>query len=143
MSTENGTIRKLLTESDVILVVGLSTVFRKDSRIVAAHMQREGYRIIPVHPNAEELLGEVVYPSISALSTDLAAEVDIVNVFRPADEVPDIVEEALEYLPNLKAIWTQKGIVHDGAAEHVRDAGIEIIQDRCIRTQQLFLKFGS
>ncbi|NIN69593.1 MAG: CoA-binding protein, partial [Anaerolineae bacterium] len=72
-------------------------------------MQRVGFRVIPIHPEADSILGEQAYPSLSALPGSLAAEVDVVNVFRPPAELPGIVDQALEHLPNLKAIWAQKG----------------------------------
>lgn len=131
----------LLAASDVVAVVGLSTDPAKDSRIVAGHLQRNGYRVVPVHPKADAILGETAYPSLAAIPDDLAREVDIVNVFRPAEELPAIVAEALEHLPSLQGIWTQKGIVHDAGMEQARKAGLTVVQDRCIRTQDLFGKF--
>lgn len=143
MPEQAGVEQEVLAQADTIAVVGLSRDPKKDSRIVAAHMQRIGYRIVPVHPKAESILDETAYPSLSALPEDLAAEVDVVNVFRPADEVPGIVDEALDNLPNLQAVWTQKGIEHDEAAERAREAGLTVVQDRCIRTQHLFGRFGA
>lgn len=132
----------LLAQADTIAVIGLSTDPKKDSRIVAGHMRRRGYRVIPVHPKADEILGETAYPSLADLPEDLAAEVDVVNVFRPADEVPGILDEALTHLPNLQGLWTQKGIVHDQAAARAREAGLIVVQDRCIRTQDLYARFA-
>ncbi len=138
---ERETIRDLLTTSRTIAVVGLSSNPRKDSYIVAHHLYRYGYTIVPVNPTAGEILGRQAYPAISAIPPDLAAAVDLVVVFRPAEEVPEIVREALEHLPNLKGIWTQKNIVSPEAAELARSRGLAVIQDRCIRTQHLYLRF--
>lgn len=135
--------QELLEGAETVAVVGLSRDMSKDSHIVAAHMQRNGYRIIPIHPAAEEILGETAYPSLADLPEDLAAEVDLVNVFRPPEEIPGIVDEALEHLPNLQGVWTQKGLVHEEAARRVEKAGLASVQDRCLRTQHLYSRFGS
>lgn len=133
----------LLAVADTVAVVGLSRNPKRDSHIVANHLQRNGYRIVPVHPKADSILGQTAYASIADIPADLAAEVDIVDIFRPSDEVPGIVEAALEHLPNLRGIWTQKAIRHDEAAETARAAGVTVVQDRCIRTQDIYRKFGA
>lgn len=133
----------LLSATAVVAVVGLSTDPAKDSRIVAGHLERNGYRVVPIHPTADAILGETAYPSIAEIPDDLAELVDVVDIFRPAEEVPAIVAEALEHLPELKGIWTQKGIVHDEGVEPARKAGLTVVQDRCIRTQDLFGRFTS
>jgi len=138
---ERETIRYLLTNSRTVAVVGLSSNPRKDSYIVAHHLHRYGYTIVPINPTAQEILGRKAYPSLAALPAELAAAVDLVVVFRPAEEVPAIVREALQHLPNLKGIWTQKNIVHPEAAELARSRGLAVVQDRCIRTQHLYLRF--
>ncbi len=107
---------------------------------MAHHLQRHGFDLIPVNPTANTLLGRPVFPSLSALPSAEAKRVQLVLIFRPSEEVPQIVDAALAHLPNLLAIWTQKGIVHETAA--ARAAGRIVIQDRCIRTQHLFTKFG-
>lgn len=134
--------QELLAAADTIAIVGVSRDSTRDSRIVANHLQRNGYRIVPIHPKAEEILGETAYPSIADVPDDLAAEVDVLNVFRPAEEVPRYVEAAIDRFPNLTGIWTQKGIVHDDAAETAREHGLAVVQDRCIRTQDLYRTFG-
>jgi predicted CoA-binding protein len=136
-------IRRLLRTCRTIAVVGISSHPFKDSHIVAHHLQREGYEVVPVNPNATSILGLQAYPSLGALPDDIAARVDLVVIFRPSREVPEVVDQALARLPNLKAIWTQKGIVHDGAAQRARGAGIAVVQDRCIRTQHLGYKFSA
>ncbi len=140
---ERALIRELLRACRTIAVVGVSSHPFKDSHIVAHHLHREGYEVVPVNPNASAVLGRTAYPSLSALPEDVAARVDLVVVFRPSREVPEIVEQALARLPNVKGIWTQKGIVHDGAAARVRGAGLAVVQDRCIRTQHLGYKFSA
>jgi len=138
---ERETIRHLLTTSRTIAVVGLSSNPRKDSYIVAHHLHRYGYTLVPINPAANVILGRPAYPSISAIPPEVAAAVDLVVIFRPAEEVPGIVREALDHLPNLKGIWTQKNIVSPEAAELARSRGLAVVQDRCIRTQHLYLRF--
>lgn len=135
-------IRHLLGTCHTVAVVGLSKNPRKDSYIVAHHLHRQGYEVIPINPTAREILDRPAYPSLAALPPTLSARVEIVNVFRPSADVPAIVDEALAHLPNLRCIWTQKGITHEQAAQRARAAGVAVVQDRCIRTQHLFGRFG-
>jgi len=135
-------IRWILEECKTIAVVGLSSSPYKDSYIVAHHMHRQGYDLVPINPKAEEILGRPVFPSLPALPATDAMRVQLVLIFRPGDEVPQIVDAALAHLPNLKAIWMQKDIVNEPAAARAREAGLIVVSDRCIRTQHLFTKFG-
>lgn len=123
------TIRKLLTEAKTIAVVGLSTEKTKPSNMVASYLQDEGYRVVPVHPKAEEILGEKCYPSVSAIPFP----VDIVDVFRPASELPAIVEEARAN--GAKAVWMQLRIINFEAAEQAIDASMAAIVDKCIKME--------
>lgn len=134
--------QQLLAKADTIAVVGVSRNSTRDSRIVSNHMQRNGYRIVPIHPKADRILGETAYGSVAEIPESLAAEVDVLNVFRPSEEVPGYVDEAIDRLPNLTGIWTQKGITSEEAAETAREHGLTVVQDRCIRTQDLYRKFG-
>lgn len=139
---ERAAMQKLLRDSKTIAVVGLSSNPQKDSYIVAHHLVRQGYTIIPINPNADTILGQRVYRSLADLPDRLAAQVDIVNVFRPASELGAIVDQAIAHLPNLKGVWAQKGIVDEQADFRARLAGLTMIQDRCIRTQHLYARFG-
>ncbi len=139
---ERTQIRWILEHCRTIAVVGLSTNPRKDSYIVAYHLHRQGYDLIPINPTATVILGQPAFSALASLPGDVAARVQLVLIFRPSEEVPQIVDTALAQLPHLLAIWTQKGIVHEPAAARARAAGRLVIQDRCIRTQQLFMKFG-
>jgi uncharacterized protein len=139
---ERAQIRWVLQQCRTVAVVGLSSNRYKDSHIVAHHLSRHQYDVIPINPTATEVLGRPAYPSLATLPPDLARLVDLVLIFRPSAEVPGIVEAALAHLPGLKAIWTQKGIVHDGAAAQAQGRGVVVVQDRCIRTQHLFARFG-
>jgi predicted CoA-binding protein len=139
---ERAQIRWVLQHCQTVAVVGLSSNRYKDSHIVAHHLSRHQYDVVPINPTATEVLGRPAYPSLATLPTDLASLVDLVLIFRPSAEVPGIVEAALAHLPRLRAIWTQKGIVHDGAAARAQGRGVVVVQDRCIRTQHLFARFG-
>jgi uncharacterized protein len=139
---ERAQIRWILDECKTIAVVGLSSSPYKDSYIVAHHLHRQGYDLLPINPKADTILGRPVFPSLSALPTADAVRAQLVLIFRPSDEVPQIVDAALAHLPNLKAIWMQKGIVNEPAVARARETGLVVVSDRCIRTQHLFTKFG-
>ena len=139
---ERAQIRWVLEHCRAVAVVGLSSHPYKDSHIVAHHLFRHNYEVIPINPAAMAVLGQPAHASLAALPSDLARRVDLVLVFRPSAEVPEIIEAALTHLPRLRAIWTQKGIVHDEAAARARRRGMVVVQDRCIRTQHLFTRFA-
>lgn len=119
-------IRALLTSARTIAVVGISPKPDRDSHRVAAYLQARGYRIIPVRPAQAEILGEKAYPSLA----DIPGPVDIVDVFRRADQIPAHAEEALRLRP--RAFWMQEGIEHPEAAERLRRSGIDVVMNRCI-----------
>lgn len=119
-------IRALLTSAKTIAVVGISPKPDRDSHRVAAYLQGRGYRVIPVRPAQAEILGEKAYPSLE----DIPGTVDIVDVFRRADQIPAHAEEALRLRP--RAFWMQEGIEHPEAAERLRRAGIDVVMNRCI-----------
>jgi predicted CoA-binding protein len=120
-------IPELLENAKTIAVVGLSDKPTRVSYGVSQYMQRSGYRIIPVNPNcATDVLGEKAYCRLE----DIPERVDIVNVFRRSEFVPDIVDSAIRI--GAKAVWMQEGVAHEAAAEKARAAGLEVVQDRCI-----------
>ena len=116
----------LLKRVKNIAVIGLSPNPSRPSYGVAAALQKAGYRIIPVHPAAKEVLGTKVYPRLSAIDVPI----DLVNVFRSAEFIDGIVDECLAL--KLNALWIQEGIVNEPAAERARAAGMTVIMDRCI-----------
>ena len=120
------TIDEILEQSRVIVVVGLSPREERDSHRVAKYLQAQGYRIIPVNPIAEEILGEQCYPSV----TDVPEEIDVVDVFRRSEDVPPVVEEAIR--KGAKVVWMQLRIVNEEAAERARAHGMEVVMDRCM-----------
>jgi uncharacterized protein len=125
-ATEAERIAELLKSAKNIAVVGLSDSPLRTSYGVSEYMQAQGYRILPVNPAIRESLGEKAYASLSAVPE----RIDIVNVFRRSEYVPEILEEAIRL--KLPAIWMQEGVVHEVAAEKARQAGIFVVMDRCI-----------
>lgn len=122
----NDEIGKLLRDSKTIAVVGLSDSPLRPSHGVAAYMQTHGYRIIPVNPGINGALGEKAVASLH----DIKERIDIVDVFRRSEFVPEVVDEAIRL--KLPAIWLQEGVIHEGAAAKARQAGIFVVMDRCI-----------
>jgi predicted CoA-binding protein len=119
-------IPELLKASRTIAVVGLSSNVVRPSNGVSAYMQGAGYRIIPVNPNETEVLGEKSYARLE----DVPEQVDIVDIFRRPEYVPEIVESAIRI--GAKAVWMQEGVVHEAAAQRAREAGLQVVMDRCI-----------
>ncbi|MBV8817220.1 MAG: CoA-binding protein [Acidobacteriaceae bacterium] len=120
------TIRTLLNSCRTIAVVGLSSRRMRPSYGVSQYMQQQGYRIIPVNPRETEVLGEKAYARLS----DVSEPIDLVNVFRRSEYVPEIADEAIRI--GAKGIWLQEGVVHEQAAEKARKAGLKVVMDRCI-----------
>lgn len=115
-----------------IAVIGLSADAAKPSHYVPAYMQQHGYRILPVNPLVESVLGERSYPSLA----DLPVKPDVVNVFRLPKFIPAIVDEMLEL--GLKNLWVQQGIVNLEAAQRAEAGGIHVVMDRCLMTEHRF-----
>jgi predicted CoA-binding protein len=116
----------LLKRVKTIAVVGLSPKPGRPSYAVSEAMQRFGYRIVPVRPAVDEVLGEKAYATLA----DIPFPVDLVNVFRASEHIPGVVDECLAI--KAPAIWIQEDIVHDEAAERARAAGLDVVMDRCI-----------
>jgi predicted CoA-binding protein len=127
---------KVLAKYKTIAVVGLSRDPSKDSSKVASYMKSAGYKIIPVNPSAEEILGEKVYKDL----TDIPEKVDVVNVFRPSEEVGPIVDKAIKI--GAKAVWMQLGIIDEEAAKKASDAGLDVVMDWCMMTEHKRLLGG-
>ncbi|MEX0801045.1 MAG: CoA-binding protein [Dehalococcoidia bacterium] len=125
MSVESEILRKYRT----VAVVGASSNPERESHGVARYLQEHGYRVIPVNPGETEVLGERAYPDLRSVPEP----VEVVDVFRKAEYVPEIVEEAIAI--GAKAVWMQTGIRNEAAAERARAAGLEVVMDRCMRTE--------
>ncbi|MEX2356034.1 MAG: CoA-binding protein [Thermaerobacterales bacterium] len=132
---EMGTILK---QARVIAVVGASRNTGKEAHNLPKALQKAGYRIIPVNPHADTIFDETAYPSLADVPSDLARTIDIVNLFRPGDQVSPHVEAAIDL--NIAVIWMQQGIRNEAAAARARSAGAVVIQDQCLHTA--YLLFG-
>ena len=119
-------ITAILKDARTIAVVGLSSKRHRPSYGVAEYMQSAGYRIIPVNPNESEVLGEKSYVRLE----DVPEKIDIVDIFRRSEFVPEIVESAIRM--GAKAVWMQEGVIHSRAAERARQAGLIVVMDACI-----------
>src|SRR3990172_2627091 len=135
-TSEQGTRAGILKNYKTVAVVGLSKDPGKDSHKVAVYLKSVGFRVIPVNPTADEILREKAYKSL----TDVPMEVDVVNVFRPSDEVGPIVDKAIKI--GAKAVWMQLGIVNEEAAQKAREAGLDVVMDWCIMTEHKRLLQG-
>ncbi len=121
----------LFERTRTIAVVGIKAAEDEDAYRVPRYMQAQGYRVIPVNPKLEEVLGEPAYASLSELPPS-APPIDLVNLFRASQHIAAHVDEILGLLPRPQAVWMQLGIQDGPSAERLRAAGIEVIQDRCI-----------
>lgn len=129
-------IAEMLKSARTIAVVGLSSKRYRPSYGVAAYMQSAGYRIIPVNPNEREVLGEKCYARLE----DVSEKVDIVDIFRRSELVPEVVESAIRI--GAKAVWMQEGVVNEEAARQAREAGLEVVMDLCILKEHRERRIG-
>ncbi len=123
---DNATLFRILTEAKTIAVVGASKNPEKDAHKIPKYLQEQGYRIIPVNPTADVILGERAYKSLS----DVKEPYDIVDIFRPSEDVPPIVDEAIR--GPAKVIWMQLGITNNAAAKKAERAGKIVVQNACM-----------
>jgi uncharacterized protein len=126
IDTHSGSIPEILEKSRVIAVVGLSRKPDRPSHGVARYLQEVGYRIIPVNPNLTGMvMGEQAYPDLLSIPEP----VDLVDIFRRAEDVSPVVEEAIRI--GARTVWMQLGITNEEAAEKAREAGLQVVMDRC------------
>ena len=118
----------ILNHCRTVAVVGLSPKTHRASYEVASYMQSQGWRIIPINPNASEILGEKAYPTLAEAAK--VERIELVNVFRNSDDVPPVVMDAIAI--GAPAVWLQLGIAHEGAAAKAREAGMRFVQNRCL-----------
>jgi len=123
------TLRRVLGETRTLAVVGLSADWFRPSHFAAKYMQEHGYRIIPVNPRYEEILGERCYPDLASIPEKL----DLVNVFRKSDECPAIAREAVRI--GAKSLWMQIGVISDEAREIAETAGLTVVMNRCVKIE--------
>lgn len=122
--------RSILDAATTVAVVGMSTNPNKSAYGIPAALQSAGFRVIPVNPSADEILGEKAYPSLEAIEDP----VDVVDVFRPADEAPGIARAAVAI--GAKALWLQKGITSDEARAVAEDSGLAYVEDLCMGVER-------
>lgn len=113
-----------------VAVVGCSRNPGKDAHDIPKYLVDNGYTVIPVNPNADEVLGRAAYDSLA----EVEEPVDMVNVFRPSDEVAAIVDAAIDR-DDVKVVWTQQGIVDEAAARRAEEAGLQVVMDRCVKIE--------
>lgn len=134
--SDDETLRELL-DADTVAVVGCSRHRGKDAHEVPRYLQHRGYRIVPINPGADEILGEPAYDSLGEVPDDV--RIDLVDVFRPSDEVPAVVDatiERREQCGDVTGLWLQLGIKHNPAVERAEEAGLKVVQDRCIKIER-------
>ena len=120
-------ILDILRAPATVAVVGISDKPDRDSYQVAKYLLEQGYRVIPVNPMLETVLGQRCYPSLR----DVPVYVDIVDIFRRSEAVPEIVDDAITM--GARVVWMQLGVVHEEAAEKAQQAGLKVVMDRCIK----------
>ena len=118
-------IPDILKSAHTIAVVGISSNPMRPSNGVAEYLKRAGYRIIPVNPKETEVLGEKCYARLE----DIPEKIDLVDIFRRSEYVPEIVESAIQV--GARTVWMQEGVIHEAAAERARQAGLDVVMDRC------------
>jgi len=129
-------LRRILAQSRTLAVVGLSAQWYRPSYFAAKYMQDHGYRIIPVNPRYDEVLGERCYPDLRAI----AERVDLVDCFRRSQDIPPLAEQAIAI--GAKVLWMQLGIVNDEAARRASAAGLDVVMNRCVKIEHARLLGG-
>ena len=122
-------LRRILARSRTLAVVGLSAQWHRPSYFAAKYMQDHGYRIIPVNPRYDEVLGEKCFPDLRAIPEP----VDLVDCFRRSSDIPPIADSAIAI--GAKVLWMQLGVVNDEAAQRASDAGLDVVMNRCVKIE--------
>ena len=124
-------IRAILEKYKTVAIVGLSPKPERDSHKVAKYLKEHDYKIVPVNPSQKEILGEKCYPNLKAIPFT----VDVVDIFRRADAISPVVDDAIEI--GAKIVWMQLGLANNRAADKARKAGLEVIMNKCIKTEHM------
>ena len=122
-------VKEILQRYSIIAIVGLSDDPAKDSNKVAQYLIRHGYTVVPVNPTKQKILGLTSYPNLKSIPFPL----DIVDIFRKSADVPPVVDEAIEI--GAKVVWMQLGIAHNQSAQKAKDAGLQVVQSKCIKIE--------
>ena len=134
-SDDSQDIQKILSQYRTVAIVGASPNPERPSHRVADFLKKEGFRVIPVTPNADKVVGETAYPNL----TSIPVSVEVVDIFRRSEDVLPVVEEAIAI--GAKAVWMQEGIVNEEAAARARKAGLTVVMNHCMR-KELLQKLG-
>ena len=128
---EDEEIKDILRSFKTVAVVGISPKEDRPSYVVASYLKSKGYRIILVRPDGDEILGEKVYHSLSEIPKEIT--VDVVDIFRRSEDVPPVVEKAIQR--GAKAIWMQEGVIHKEAGGKAAKSGLKVVMDRCMKKE--------
>ena len=131
MTNDIETLRRILTQTKVIAVVGLSANWWRPSFFAAKYMQDHGYRIIPVNPNYKEILGEPCYPSLEDIPKEV--EIDMVDLFQRSELTPPLARSAVAI--QAKVFWLQLGVINDEAADIASQGGLDVVMDHCVKIE--------
>jgi predicted CoA-binding protein len=123
------TLRRLLTDYKRVAMIGLSADWSRPSNFAAKYLLEHGFEVTPVNPKYDEILGQKCYPDLKSIPTT----VDVVDLFQRPERVPPFVDQAIEI--GAKLVWMQLGIIHEEAAQTARDAGLEVVMDRCMKIE--------
>lgn len=135
--TDDAELKQIYAETKTIAVVGASASEEKAAHTIPRYLQRNGYRIIPVNPRGGEILGEKVYEKL----TDVPDEIDVVDVFRPSEDTPDVAKDAVAI--GAKVLWLQEGISSDEAEKIATEGGLKVVMDTCMgATYHRLIKMG-
>ena len=127
--TDISDLRRILTDYRRVAVVGLSADWSRPSNFAAKYLIDHGFEVIPVNPKYDEILGQKCYADLE----DIPTPVDIVDLFQRVDRIPPFVDQAIKI--GAKVVWMQLGIIHEEAAQKARDAGLEVVMDRCMKIE--------
>ena len=127
--TDINDLRRILTDYKRVAIVGLSADWSRPSNFAAKYLLDHGFEVIPVNPKYDEILGQKCYADLE----DIPTPVDIVDLFQRVDRIPPFVDQAIKI--GAKVVWMQLGIIHEEAAQKARDAGLEVVMDRCMKIE--------
>lgn len=130
VNSNNEEIIEIFNNTKTIAIAGLSPDESKASNMVAKYLQRAGFKIVPVYPKEEEILGEKVYRTIS----EIPFQIDMVDIFRKPDAIATIVDEVIAR-GDIKCVWTQLGLVNNEAAQKAQEAGMKVVQNKCTKIE--------
>jgi predicted CoA-binding protein len=125
---------RILRDSHTVALVGASSDEERPSYRVFSYLKEQGYRVIPVNPLFSQVLGETSYPDLVAIPE----KVDVVDIFRRAEDVPPVVDQAISI--GAKVVWMQQGVVNEAAASRAREAGLQVVMDKCMRKEHLKMR---